>query len=102
MHILDKPIIDPAPDYDIAALTELLADEGYFNVMAGKWHLGYREPYIPSSRDFHKSYAFLPGAGNHFAWEPTWPEDEPATMKPPHVTGQSPRLYVKNGEKVVP
>lgn len=55
---------------NIATLPEVLRDTGYHTMMAGKWHLGLRPEHAPCSRGFDKSFAFLPGCGNHYAWEP--------------------------------
>jgi len=34
--------------------------------MAGKWHLGYEDDYIPYAKGFEKSFVLLNGAANHF------------------------------------
>lgn len=54
----------------VAALSEILEDAGYFTAMSGKWHLGLTKESSPWARGFQKSFALLPGAGNHFAYEP--------------------------------
>lgn len=46
-------------NHDIAALPELLQDEGYFTATAGKWHLGYKDEFGPHSRGFDQ----MPGTG---------------------------------------
>ena len=55
-------------NYDVAALPELLDDAGYWYVVSGKWHLGFRPQHLPSSRGSHEEMAFLPGSGNSFGW----------------------------------
>lgn len=49
----------------VAALSEILADGGYGTYMSGKWHLGLTPEATPHARGFTKSFALLPGAGNH-------------------------------------
>ncbi|CAF1380024.1 unnamed protein product [Didymodactylos carnosus] len=53
----------------VAALPEILQDAGYFTTMSGKWHLGITEDRFPKRRGFDDSFALLPGAGNHYAYE---------------------------------
>ncbi|KAM0812787.1 putative Sulfatase N-terminal domain-containing protein [Seiridium cardinale] len=55
---------------DVATLPEMLEDNGYFTVMAGKWHLGLRASQGPWQRGFQKAFAMLPGCCNHYGWEP--------------------------------
>lgn len=59
----------------VAALPELLQDAGYYTVMSGKWHLGLTPERFPSRRGFEKSFALLPGAANHYAFEAGIPEE---------------------------
>ncbi|KAJ1547716.1 hypothetical protein HK405_005109, partial [Cladochytrium tenue] len=77
----------------VAALPELLADAGYYTVMSGKWHLGLTEESSPAARGFEKSFALLPGAGNHYAYEPVVTSGGPAIkLLPP--------LYRENGKQL--
>lgn len=57
-------------NFRVAALSEVLQDAGYYTIMAGKWHLGLTKELSPSARGFSQCVAFLPGAGNHFNYEP--------------------------------
>ena len=59
----------------VAALPELLRDAGYYTVMSGKWHLGLTPERFPARRGFEKSFALLPGAANHYAFEADIPEE---------------------------
>lgn len=66
----------------VAALPELLHDAGYYTVMSGKWHLGLTPDRFPARRGFEKSFTLLPGAANHYAFEPNIPDDEiPGLLK---------------------
>ncbi|KAL4971694.1 alkaline-phosphatase-like protein [Aspergillus desertorum] len=71
---------------DVAALPEILADDGYFTVMAGKWHLGMRISQGPWERGFQKAFAMLPGCCNHYGWEPAQ-ERFPVGGRPIHAEG---------------
>ena len=70
---------------EVAPLSEILEDNGYFTALAGKvsvrrlsryqilteqWHLGMRHEMGPWARGFQKSFTMLPGCCNHYGWEP--------------------------------
>lgn len=50
----------------IVTIAQLLKDGGYQTFMAGKWHLGSENAYIPYAKGFEKSFALLNGGANHF------------------------------------
>lgn len=54
----------------VVTLAELLRDSGYETMMSGKWHLGLTADRAPAARGFERSFALLPGAANHFGYEP--------------------------------
>lgn len=66
------PRYDGRPGYegalrsDVATLPEILRDNGYRTVQAGKWHLGKAPENDPSRRGFQFSYVLLQGAHHHF------------------------------------
>jgi arylsulfatase len=62
----------------VAALPEILSDAGYATYMAGKWHLGLTKESTPHARGFQRSFALLPGAGNHYGYEPQLQDGSPA------------------------
>lgn len=79
----------------VAALPELLQDDGYYTVLSGKWHLGLTPERFPARRGFERSFTLLPGAANHYAFEADIPEEEiPGLLK---VTRG---LYAENDEYV--
>ncbi|KIK59613.1 hypothetical protein GYMLUDRAFT_169532 [Collybiopsis luxurians FD-317 M1] len=57
-------------NYRVAALPEVLQDNGYHTLISGKWHLGLKPDYLPNKRGFDRSFALLPGCSNHYGWEP--------------------------------
>jgi arylsulfatase A-like enzyme len=50
----------------IVTVSQLLKESGYQTFMAGKWHLGFEDNYIPYAKGFEKSFAMLNGAANQF------------------------------------
>ncbi|SPO32430.1 probable Arylsulfatase [Ustilago trichophora] len=62
----------------VAALPEILTDAGYATYMSGKWHLGLTHETAPHARGFQHSFALLPGAGNHYGYEPQLEDGSPA------------------------
>ncbi len=61
----------------IITIAQLLKDGGYQTFMAGKWHLGSQDNYIPYARGFEKSFALMNGAANHFNNNRIMPADSP-------------------------
>ncbi|KAK8234605.1 arylsulfatase [Phyllosticta capitalensis] len=82
----------------VVALPELLTDGGYYTVMAGKWHLGLKKQYSPQARGFKRSFALLPGAANHYGYEPQYqdPINEPGPFFDSVVTA----LHMEDSEYV--
>src|SRR6516225_2060714 len=54
----------------VVTLPELLRDTSYETMMSGKWHLGLTADRTRAARGFERSFALLPGAANHFGYEP--------------------------------
>ena len=51
-------------------IAELLKLKGYNTYFSGKWHLGDKDPHIPSKRGFDHSFAFLNGATSYYTIKP--------------------------------
>lgn len=51
----------------VTTVAELLADNGYFTCIAGKWHLGMRPGQRPEDRGFQRVFSFLGGGASHFS-----------------------------------
>ncbi|RCK64627.1 Arylsulfatase [Candida viswanathii] len=64
----DQPGYEGYLNDKVAALSEILQDDGYHTWLSGKWHLGLKKPYWPHLRGFTRSWTLLPGAGNHFKY----------------------------------
>lgn len=82
-------------NFKVAALPELLQDNGYHTLISGKWHLGLKPEYLPSKRGFDRSFALLPGCANHYGWEPQFADSDMIEF-----FERNPPLYVRDGVKV--
>ncbi|KAF4459635.1 arylsulfatase [Fusarium albosuccineum] len=69
-YFKDKPGYEGYLNWRVAALSEILQDNDYHTIMSGKWHLGFTKDLAPCNRGFDKNFTFLPGSGNHYAYEP--------------------------------
>ena len=87
---------EPFADFDVASLPEILQDGGYYNMISGKWHLGFKQECNPHARGFHRSLAMLPGTTNHFAFEPQLGKDDWNEF-----FGRIPVLYTEEGKRKV-
>ena len=66
----NRPGYEGYLNHRVAALPEIMQDNGYFTVMSGKWHLGMSLEVAPHARGFTKVLSYLPGSGNHYNHEP--------------------------------
>lgn len=73
----DLPGYEGYLNFRVAALPEILQDAGYFTCMSGKWHLGMATGLTPHERGFERSFALLPGAAPHYAFEPKGEDGKP-------------------------
>jgi arylsulfatase len=64
----------------VVTIAELLRDAGYFTVMSGKWHLGLTPETLPARKGFEKSFSLLPGAANHYNYEPYLPAEKKKSL----------------------
>jgi arylsulfatase A-like enzyme len=78
----------------VVALPELLREAGYQTLMAGKWHLGLTPELAPHARGFERSFSLLPGAANHYGFEPPYDESTPGVLK------STPALYIEDDQFV--
>jgi arylsulfatase A-like enzyme len=74
----------------VAPLPEVLRDHGYRTYMSGKWHLGLTKDRWPVKRGFDRSFTLLPGAANHYGFEPQLEEDDEGV---PKILRSTPLLY---------
>ncbi|KAJ3496911.1 hypothetical protein NLG97_g2314 [Lecanicillium saksenae] len=81
----------------VVTLPEVLRDAGYLTLFSGKWHLGLRADKSPFGRGFDRSFAHLPGASNHYGWEPQLDEN---LAVPPNPFAKNIPLHMEDGEYV--
>ena len=63
-----KPGYEGYLNNNIVTVSELLSEAGYHTYMAGKWHLGAKNPAMyPHSRGFEETFAMLGGGASHWA-----------------------------------
>ncbi|KAM5349808.1 hypothetical protein ACJ41O_006313 [Fusarium nematophilum] len=74
-YFQEKPGYEGYLNWRVAALSEILQDNSYHTMFSGKWHLGLTKDLSPSARGFSRDFTFLPGAGNHFGYEPQLHDD---------------------------
>ncbi|KAI5459521.1 putative arylsulfatase [Mariannaea sp. PMI_226] len=79
----------------VVTLPEVLRDNGYHTMMAGKWHLGLKPERSPHARGFNRSYAMLPGSSNHFNYRP---EGEVKNGTPKFLDTSLIALHSEDGE----
>lgn len=85
-QFLGKPGYEGYLNERSLTLPQVLKENGYKTLMAGKWHLGYTSETNPARKGFDYSYALLNGADSHFK---TLPDNI-----------QRKTIYTENGQKV--
>ena len=89
-----KPGHEGIMNEHVATLPEVLREAGYHTMMSGKWHLGLEKHQIPSARGFDRSFSFLSGCHNHYAYEPQF---TPGDKGDDHFAKWSPSNYSSDG-----
>ena len=92
--LIGKPGYEGHLNDRVVALPELLREAGYQTLMSGKWHLGLTAELAPHARGFERSFSLLPGAANHYGFEPTYDETTPRLLK------STPALYIEDKSKL--
>ncbi|WP_273825388.1 MULTISPECIES: arylsulfatase [Pseudomonas] len=93
-ELIGKPGYEGYLNDRVVALPELLRESGYQTWISGKWHLGLTAEQAPHARGFQRSFSLLPGAANHYGFEPTYDETTPGLLK------STPALYIENQDFV--
>jgi arylsulfatase A len=60
-----KAHADTGLPLDVVTIPEALKKAGYATGMFGKWHLGYKPPYLPTHHGFDEFRGLLTGDGDH-------------------------------------
>lgn len=90
-----KPGYEGYLNEKVVTLPQILQDAGYLTLCSGKWHLGLVKDKSPCAKGFERSFSLLPGASNHFGWEPQFEEEE--APKPFSLTYS---LHMEDGKYV--
>ena len=93
-----RPRVGLKLDRDVATVSEILRDNDYHTVMSGKWHLGWKEGFLPHNRGFDRSFVMVPGSTNHFGWEPHFDVEQNGRPKK-FLPGHSLPLYLHDGTR---
>lgn len=91
-ELIGKPGYEGHLNDRVVTLPELLREAGYQTLMSGKWHLGLTRELAPHARGFERSFALLPGAANHYGFEPPYDDSTPGILK------ATPALYVEDDQ----
>ena len=76
----------------VVPMAQVLKDAGYRTAMAGKWHLGVKEEFSPTTSGFEQSYAMVMGGASHWGDQSGIVAMDPA--KPPKA------IYRENGKAI--
>jgi arylsulfatase A len=61
---------------DVVTIAELFQNSGYSTGMFGKWHLGYKPPYLPVSQGFDEFRGLAAGDGDHHSHIDRWGRED--------------------------
>lgn len=84
-------------------VSTLLKDNGYHTYLAGKWHLGHDDGYLPDDRGFEESYGILAGGSNHFNRNMMFPAKNANTaeaLQKGEIPGVEEEFTYRNGQVV--
>lgn len=71
-----KTQYDEGLPLEAITIPELLKDGGYATGMFGKWHLGYKEPYLPTNQGFDEFVGLAAGDGDHHSHIDRWGRED--------------------------
>jgi len=67
-----KTQYDEGLPLEAVTIAEVLREAGYASGMVGKWHLGYKAPYLPTNQGFDKFVGLAAGDGDHHSHIDRW------------------------------
>lgn len=71
-----KTQYDEGLPLEAVTIPEMLKKQGYATGMFGKWHLGYKEPYLPTNQGFDKFVGLAAGDGDHHSHIDRWGRED--------------------------
>jgi arylsulfatase A len=61
---------------EVVTMAEMLKKTGYATGMFGKWHLGYKEPFLPTNQGFDEFRGLSAGDGDHHSHIDRWGRED--------------------------
>lgn len=71
-----KTQYDEGLPLEAVTIPEMLKKKGYATGMFGKWHLGYKEPYLPTNQGFDEFAGLAAGDGDHHSHIDRWGRED--------------------------
>ena len=71
-----KTQYDEGLPLEAITIPEMLKKSGYKTGMFGKWHLGYKEPYLPTNQGFDEFVGLAAGDGDHHSHIDRWGRED--------------------------
>ena len=71
-----KTQYDEGLPLEAVTMPEMLKEAGYATGMFGKWHLGYKEPYLPTNQGFDEFVGLAAGDGDHHSHIDRWGRED--------------------------
>lgn len=71
-----KTQYDEGLPLEAVTIPELLKETGYATGMFGKWHLGYKEPFLPTNQGFDEFVGLAAGDGDHHSHIDRWGRED--------------------------
>jgi arylsulfatase A len=71
-----KTQYDEGLPLDVVTIAELFQKNGYATGMFGKWHLGYKPPYLPTNQGFDEFRGLAAGDGDHHSHIDRWGRED--------------------------
>ncbi len=71
-----KTQYDEGMPLEVVTMAEMLKSAGYATGMFGKWHLGYKEPFLPFNQGFDEFRGLAAGDGDHHSHIDRWGRED--------------------------
>ena len=71
-----KTQYDEGMPLEVVTIAETLKEAGYSTGMFGKWHLGYKDPYLPTNQGFDEFVGLHAGDGDHHSHIDRWGRED--------------------------